>query len=227
MGKSIEQFFNRIADALSILDFSYIISGGVGYLILYWILYQCDSAFVVVTASLSSSLFAIGSMLIAYALGLVTSSLGNWIRQICTRISCIHFNFNNEWESVFRSLNKEPHGADEKERKVLYTQLWNQLYKENEDSKRRLDFINKYWVMQKVHEGLMVDSFIAAIATLIMTFNNHIMKWGPCVLVAILLLIASFVFAREARKCAQAQLYEVIIAYFTFVQETTNEEGQA
>lgn len=94
--------------------------------------------------------------------------------------------------------------------------MWNTLAS-NDKSAARINYINKFWVMQKVYEGLFLDAIIAIFAVSIMTGNNDIMKFWPCVLVCIVLFLATLVFANEANKCARTQLHEVVSAYKIYI----------
>lgn len=242
MNISLQKIIDRIAEAFSILDFSYIISGSIAYTLLYWILCITTSNFQTVLSSQPTALLVFVSIMLTYSLGLFVSSGGCWVRSSlgCLNIKYlrdyvnkhIYFDLVNEWNNAAATalLNNQysPTPAIQKENieQLLkindnaeamrkYTYLWCVL-SNNPQAVSRLEFINKFWVMQKIYEGLFLDSFIAIIAVAVMTANNNLMNLYPCILLTLSLFIVCLVFLNEANRCAKNQLHEVISAYITF-----------
>lgn len=89
-----------------------------------------------------------------------------------------------------------------------YIFMWCKL-STNSNAKERMSFINRFWVMQKVYEGLMTNCLLAF--TYVFVNDNINMRVGfPIILVAFI------VFLREAGKNYETQVKEVFIAYQTY-----------
>lgn len=235
MNLSIQSIIDHIADAFSILDFSYIISGSVAYTILYWILYICTPGFYETISQQPLALVIIISCVMTYSLGLLVSSGGAWIRESCRCdntfiVRHIYFDLVKEWNELLTTIDALPmynqntqtsnkntfdryKNADDKQKIAkMYSYMWTCLASDNKFAVR-INYINKFWVMQKVYEGLFLDAIIAFFCIFTMTMNNGLMKIWPCMLVCVILFLAALVFANEANKCAKTQLHEVVGAY--------------
>lgn len=242
MNQSIQTIIDKIADAFSILDFSYIISGSVAYTLLYWILNVCTPDFYNTVSQQPTALVIIASCVITYSLGLFVSSGGAWIRERCRCnntfiLRHVYFDVVKEWKELWNVIEGLPiyaqnsqtcsvysfdsyKGADSKQKIAkMYSFMWNSLAS-NSKSAARMNYINKFWVMQKVYEGLFLDALIAIFTVFIMTKNNDIMAFWPCMLVCVLLFLSALVFANEANKCAKTQLHEVVCAYKLYFSES-------
>lgn len=250
MNLSIQAIIDRIADAFSILDFSYIISGSIAYIILYWILFVTTPQFYTTIVQQPTAIIVLSSFVLIYSFGLFVSSCGAWVRERCrcgnTFIQRhVYFNLEKEWDNLLTSIEPLPiynrdqqqpgaivvltsfqNGTDRYKIAKMYSYMWSSLAS-NEKSASRLNYINKFWVMQKVYEGLFIDAIIAFFTVSIMTFNNGIMKLWPCVLVCVVLFLAAFVFVNEANKCAKTQLHEVVSAYKLYCSVSVSSTGTA
>lgn len=116
--------------------------------------------------------------------------------------------------------------------------MWNKIAQSrNEEIQERYNFINKYWVMQAIFEGLMGSAIVGITLCLLLIFQKFyyeytswyyfLNNWPSIIdkchyvissLIAfIILLLRSAV---EARKNAEVQIKEVVIAYYLFFIES-------
>lgn len=109
-------------------------------------------------------------------------------------------------------LSGEVYVELENQVKDKYTFLWNFLYAKKE-AMGRLTHINRYWGMQKMYEGLLVDALLALVLLFLLYGYNCINI--PCWLLLfsiVCLVFVFFAFCYEANKCAKTQLEEVMSA---------------
>lgn len=109
-------------------------------------------------------------------------------------------------------------------------------------------FASRSWVLRAIYEGLIPPVFIFAATLLVKYFSvwkgwcetfsqwqseftgKIILPWGENIIVSILgAVVMTFVsyivvklLAREARRCANTQIREVIVAYYHFVENKQN-----
>lgn len=134
----------------------------------------------------------------------------------------------------------------DKDKNIAYSYMWMRLDKsQDEDCRSRFMFASRSWVLRAIYEGLIPPVFILAATILVRYFSvwkcycetfcqwqsdwtgKIILPWGENIIVGVLgFLIMTFVayiiaklLAREARKCANTQIREVIVAYYYFVEE--------
>lgn len=137
---------------------------------------------------------------------------------------------------------------------VAYSYMWMKLDKsQDEDCRSRFLYISRFWVFRAIYEGLIPPVAIFSIAfyihslyfytcecfccgnILVPYFNLLICPVHRIYLGSILWLVLVFGFmclviwllANEARRCANTQIREVIIAYYNFIdmQENVKENG--
>lgn len=119
---------------------------------------------------------------------------------------------------------------------------------QDEDCRSRFVFASRSWVLRAIYEGLIPPVFILAATILVKYFSVWkgwcealsqwqsgwtgvlIPSWGENIIVSILgAVVMTFVsyivvklLAREARRCANTQIREVIVAYYHFVENKEN-----
>lgn len=132
---------------------------------------------------------------------------------------------------------------------VAYSYMWMRLDKsQDEDCRSRFVFASRSWVLRAIYEGLIPPVFVLAATILVKYFSvwkgwcetfsqwqsdwtgKIILPWGENIIVgvigAVVMTSASYIIvkllAREARRCANTQIREVIVAYYHFVENKEN-----
>lgn len=132
---------------------------------------------------------------------------------------------------------------------IAYSYMWMRLDKsQDEDCRSRFVFASRSWVLRAIYEGLIPPVFILAATILVKYFSvwkgwcetfsqwqsgwtdKIILPWGENIIVgvigAVVMTSASYIIvkllAREARRCANTQIREVIVAYYHFVENKEN-----
>lgn len=135
------------------------------------------------------------------------------------------------------------------DKNVAYSYMWMRLdNSQDEDCRSRFVFASCSWVLRAIYEGLIPPVFIFAATLLVKYFSVRkgwcetfsqwqseftgkiILPWGEnitvCILGTIVMAFASCIIvkllAREARRCANTQIREVIVAYYHFVEKKEN-----
>lgn len=137
----------------------------------------------------------------------------------------------------------------EDDKNIAYSYMWMRLDKsQDEDCRSRFVFASRSWVLRAIYEGLIPPVFILAATILVKyfpvwkgwcnTFSQWLGGWSDVVIpswgknaivgllgVVIMTSIAYIIvklLAREARRCANTQIREVIVAYYHFVENKEN-----
>ena len=137
----------------------------------------------------------------------------------------------------------------EDDKNIAYSYMWMRLDKsQDEDCRSRFVFASRSWVLRAIYEGLIPPVFILAATILVKYFSvwkgwcetfsqwqsgwtgKIILPWGENIIVgvigAVVMTSASYIIvkllAREARRCANTQIREVIVAYYHFVENKEN-----
>lgn len=137
-----------------------------------------------------------------------------------------------------------------KDKAVAYAYMWMRLDKsQDEDCRSRFVFASRSWVLRAIYEGLIPPVFVLAATILVKyfsvwkgwceTFSQWLGGWSSIVIpswgkyaiagllgVVIMTSIAYIIvklLAKEARRCANTQIREVIVAYYHFIEEIEQE----
>lgn len=137
----------------------------------------------------------------------------------------------------------------EDDKNIAHSYMWMRLDKsQDEDCRSRFVFASRSWVLRAIYEGLIPPVFILAATILVKYFSvwkgwcetfsqwqsgwtdKIILPWGENIIVgvigAVVMTSASYIIvkllAREARRCANTQIREVIVAYYHFVENKQN-----
>ena len=137
-----------------------------------------------------------------------------------------------------------------KDKAVAYAYMWMRLDKsQDEDCRSRFIFASRSWVLRAIYEGLIPPVFVLAATILVKyfsvwkgwceTFSQWLGGWSSIVIpswgknaiagllgVVIMTSIAYIIvklLAKEARRCANTQIREVIVAYYHFIEEREQE----
>lgn len=138
----------------------------------------------------------------------------------------------------------------ENDKNIAYSYMWMRLDKsQDEDCRSRFVFASRSWVLRAIYEGLIPPVFILAATILVKYFSVWkewcntfcqwlggwsgvlIPSWGENIIVSILgAVVMTFIsyiivklLAKEARRCANTQIREVIVAYYYFIEDREQE----
>lgn len=133
-----------------------------------------------------------------------------------------------------------------KDKAVAYAYMWMRLDKsQDEDCRSRFVFASRSWVLRAIYEGLIPPVFVLAATILVKYFSVWkgwcetfcqwlggwssivIPSWGKYAIAGLLgvVIMTSIAYiivkllAKEARRCANTQIREVIVAYYHFIEE--------
>lgn len=137
----------------------------------------------------------------------------------------------------------------EDDKNIAYSYMWMRLDKsQDEDCRSRFVYASRSWVLRAIYEGLIPPVFVLAATILVKYFSVWkgwcetfcqwlngwsgvvIPSWGKNAIVGLLgvVIMTSIAYvivkllAREARRCANTQIREVIVAYYHFVENKEN-----
>ena len=137
-----------------------------------------------------------------------------------------------------------------KDKAVAYAYMWMRLDKsQDEDCRSRFVFASRSWVLRAIYEGLIPPVFILAATILVKYFSMWISwcntfcqwlggwsgvvipSWGKNAIVGLLgvVIMTSIAYiivkllAREARRCANTQIREIIVTYYHFIEARKQE----
>lgn len=150
------------------------------------------------------------------------------------------FDFQGE---IIKKLMQDNYSA-------AYSYMWMRLDKsQDEDCRSRFVFASRSWVLRAIYEGLIPPVFVLAATILFKYFSVWkgwcetfcqwlggwsgvlIPSWGENAIVGLLgvVIMTSIAYiivkllAREARRCANTQIREVIVAYYHFIEDREQE----
>lgn len=212
---SIQKIVDRIYDIFSIFDFSYLVAGIATYLIVCYGLWRYE----LLKWSDNDFLNGTLSVLLSYLCGLISFTIGKSVRLFhikywlfedvderfmkCFNDAIIYSRDDNHPLKVYHTVH---------DCKLYYTEMWSFL-RQCKEAAPTLSFVNRYWVMQAVYEGLSVSSLVGCILGIILCIT----KISTLHILIILTSIISLHFCcREGTRYAENQISEIIIAYKTF-----------
>lgn len=150
------------------------------------------------------------------------------------------FDFQGE---IIKKLMQDNYSA-------AYSYMWMRLDKsQDEECRSRFVFASRSWVLRAIYEGLIPPVFVLAATILFKYFSVWegwcetfcqwlggwsgvlIPSWGENAIVGLLgvVIMTSIAYiivkllAREARRCANTQIREVIVAYYHFIEDREQE----
>ncbi len=204
MAANFQKIIDRISEAFSFFDFSFLISGSSTFAICCYTLNRLGMD----VSSDSSFLNVCVSIVGIYIAGLISFALGKKIRLWITNKAGTHF------EEIFNETVKFVNGSesDDKSLKLRYAQMWAYL-RDNQEAKESMMFLNRLWVMQAVFEGLMFSSVIAIGNGGIL---GIVIGWNMCDVWYMIIggLITAIACYWEGKRYAETQIKEVIITYY-------------
>ena len=206
---SFQKIIDILSNAFSILDFSYIVSGGFTLGIVLFDLHYHDYEFFIRNISIT----IVCGIFLAYICGLSSWIIGRLIRKI---VQNTDKDFEETYDRTMNALASNALSLSVSDKKLAYSYMWIELHKK-EEAKEQIIFMNRMWVMQAVFEGL-IFSFIVAIGVLIdlkWGLNKDI-SWLEFIVIFAVLLSSVWLSAIEARRYARTQIREVILSYYSY-----------
>ncbi|WP_308275058.1 hypothetical protein [Prevotella sp.] len=155
----------------------------------------------------------------------------------------------NETAQCFNFQGETIKKLMEDDKNIAYSYMWMRLdNSQDEDCRSRFVFASRSWVLRAIYEGLIPPVFILAATILVKYFSVWIgwcetffqrlgdwsgmviPSWGKNTIVGLIgvVIMTSIAYiivkllAREARRCANTQIREVIVAYYHFVENKEN-----
>lgn len=206
MAANFQKIIDRISEAFSFFDFSFLISGSATFAICCYTLNRLGTD----VSSDSSFLNVCVSIVGIYIAGLISFALGKKIRVWMVDKD------GKRFEEIFNETVRFTKGAEydynTQNLKLRYTQMWAHL-RDNQEAKESTTFLNRLWVMQAVFEGLMISSAIAIVGGVIL---GIVLGWKQCDVWYMIIggLIAAIACYWEGKRYAETQIKEVIITYY-------------
>lgn len=247
IGMDFQKQIDTITGALSLFDLSYLVSGA-AMLGAVSFAYPEFGGFLFHDEHVISSLMV--CVVAAYIAGLFSWVLGKRMRYLAMGIwKWDKYAVKNDLEDLLdKACSVYILGERSKIKRMMdinksmaYSYMWMKLDKaDNEDCKRRFDFISRFWTFRAMYEGLMPPVIVFAIAfytkysvecfcsssCFCMALKNidicSILYFLVVFGAAALLVIA---LGMEARKCFKTQLKEVVNAFCEFCPEETRNSG--
>ena len=151
----------------------------------------------------------------------------------------------NETAQCFNFQGETIKKLIEEDKNIAYSYMWMRLdNSQDEDCRSRFVFASRSWVLRAIYEGLIPPVFILAATILVKYFSVWIgwcetffqwlgdwsgmviPSWGKNTIVGLIgvVIMTSIAYiivkllAREARRCANTQIREIIVAYYLFVE---------
>lgn len=215
MNLGVQKVIDRISDIFTIFDFSYLVAGITTFLIICYGLWHCDMLQLPDNFFIKGTLFIV----ISYLCGLISFAIGKFLRPFYVQLEG-HGKINKRFFEIFNAAivysKDNTHPLKEyttvKECKLYYTEMWSFL-RQCEGAASMLSFINRYWVMQAVYEGLAA-SFLIGIGV------GILLLWKTITFVSVLTTILCFICSlfcfHEGTRYADTQISEIVITYKNF-----------
>lgn len=235
---NFQVIIDRLSEALSFFDFSYFISGSASMTIVLTFMWYNGFWPIV----LFSSWVQVPLLLISvYISGILSMSLGRWTRQKMIKIKlklkmklkwfrkwCIIKDFDSIFNDSLAMAEKVYNLKVDKLKensKLSYTIMWGEL-RENENSSKTVEFLNKFWVTQALCEGLMTSCLLAIVTAWFTFANDTRIQLMNSAVVTILSLISFIILSHHARLNAENQIKEVVFTYAKSMSNNNSTENE-
>lgn len=219
MNESVSKIIDRISDALNFFDFSFIVSGGLTFSILYLTVNNIYSIHLLAAINTPAKIILCIGMV--YICGLLSFAAGK-----CLRLKILYLcNKKRRFSKIFTDALKfaQTHnneGCEELERysgnpddeqrlKQYYTLMWMEL-RHYKDAEATIRHLNRFWVMQAVFEGLFFSFILTAACSIILAdckFTYYALISPAC----------AYICYIEAQRYAETQINEIVITYTKFI----------
>lgn len=222
---NFQKIIDTIAEAFNIFDFSFIVSGGASYLIIFTLL--CYKHLPIIPSTgCEITFFIICSILVVYVLGLISWSIGKFLRKKWIV-------FEKDRDDTLKNIYNSYKGKDEPSIKIsseyFDTYAWTKLISlsdgKSDGINNRLSFLNRMWVMQAVCEGLMGSCCFAIIALGYLIYEDWPITNGTYEtvviegLLIIIIIFIAFLLSFSAKSFARTKIKDIYVAYQIFVDK--------
>lgn len=227
MDTALSKIIDRISETLNFFDFSFIVSGLVTFGIIYC---SINNIYTFDISGYSKTAIIIAIIVLVYVSGLVSFSIGK-----CLRLKMLYIwnkeYFNDVFNKALSFVNSDPYTVNEEISKYLnvsfdkdkykgiYSKMWLDL-RHCDGAKDTMRHLNRFWMMQAVYEGLFASSIFGLFSSL---YLGHDTDSGYFVITFIISIISSFFCFLEAKRYAETQIWEVVIAYKKFIVGNNNQ----
>ena len=221
MDTTFTKIFDRISEALNFFDFSFIVSGLMTLGIIYC---SISNYYTFDLSGYSKTVIIIAAIVMVYVSGLISFSVGKWLRLKILSNGNKEY-FNKVFCNALSFVNSEPYCKSEEFSKYLdidkfdntkyksvYSKMWLDL-RHCEEAKETMRHLNRFWMMQAVYEGLFTSSIVAIIASSCLICKSPVYF----IIMALLSVICMRFCYIEARRYAETQILEIVIAYKKFI----------
>lgn len=226
---TFKSIIDKISEGLNFFDFSFFVSGFVTYVALLYF----SNEFFHMTIDYTSVSGILASIVLSYVCGIISFSMGKWIRSLvrllfeCEFWKCLKnksfdelFNDGINW-AIENKRKSNPNASFDdlsgclvlhQNREIVYSAMWIEIKKLDEKDVYYKP-LYRQWVMQAICEGLVFSFFLI----FLLSIGVLVYKW--CILSlylcsSILALMAFAACCHEARRYAENQIKEVIISYY-------------
>lgn len=222
MNESISKIVDKISEALNFFDFSFIVSGGLTFSVIYLTINLFNVPPLSVLETISTPIKIIACIGIVYICGLISFAGGKCIRLYFLYQLDKERGFSSIFEKALMFIKKYDDTttaeidsfikADSDTQKLYYTKMWMEL-RHCSDAEATIKHLNRFWVMQAVFEGLYFSFILAIIcSTLLMLLVDH-----SFVIVFFIAFFCIWFCYKEAQRYAETQINEIVIAYKKFI----------
>lgn len=220
---NFQPIIDRVSEAFSFFDFSYFISGSASMTVLltfmwyngYW------------PSALFISWIQIPLLLISvYISGIISLALGKRLRKWLMACKWLREklgikSFDEIFDNTHNAVN-ETSITDDKNKisdnNLEYTRMWGELRADNSASKT-VEFLNKFWVTQALCEGLITSCLLAMVSAIYTCVNGTRIQVLTLIFVLVFSFLSLIILIYNARKNAENQIIEVILAYMKLYKE--------
>lgn len=207
---SFQKLIDTLSNAFCILDFSYIVSGGLTFLLILFDLYKHNVSFMMESLSIT----IVCGVFLSYVCGLFVWLIGRFLRRKAYRRfygETIEKSFQDVYNVTRESLIRVDSSLNLpmcENSSLSYEYMWICL-EQNKDAAARVNYIHRFWVMQAVFEGL-ITVLLMAIGIL----WHLILADASCgliiggVILSLLFIGLARLCCNEAKRCAETQIRE-------------------
>ena len=216
---SFQKLIDTLSNAFSILDFSYIVSGGLAFLLILFDLYKHGISFMMENLTIT----IVCGVFLSYVCGLFVWLIGKYLRRKVHRwlsgkkIEEMFQEVYNGTVSSLGGVENPPKLPMTYNPSLSYEYMWICL-EQNKDAAARVNYIHRFWVMQAVFEGL-ITVLLLAIGVLwhVKPTDANCYLVSGMVLLSFLFIGLVILCCNEAKRCAETQIREVILSYYQYV----------
>lgn len=211
MGANFQKIIDKISEAFSFFDFSFLISGAASFGICCYGLNRIGMRI----ESNSMALNVIVAIFAIYISGLISFAIGRRLRKKTVDHKGEKFKELIIKYTLYASGQQENSKKRVEELEMMYTQMWTCL-RDNPAAKDSLAFLNRMWVMQAVFEGLLVSSLLAilwgtAILCICKDYEGTLYDAWCMIVTGVISAIACHI---EGTRYAEYQIKDVTATYY-------------